>query len=360
MRGKDLGIAIVGSGRMGEIRGQIAINHPAVRFVACSDIDSDRARNVAGKIGAHFNSGSNWDVIAKPEVNAVIVSSIDSAHIEPVLQAIELGKPVLCEKPIGLSMEDADRIIAAVKRHPVDLRYGYSRRFLHRYLGVKEQVAQGRLGRIIGGHARVYNTRSKEKAKLKEVGITPVIRSLTYYIDLMCWFLEGNPVVEVFARGQNVKRSDRSSEEMSAVTWAILTCADGAVVNVGICHSLPEKYPSRGLASRVELLGTEGVLLIDGDNADQIMYSEHAVPHVHQRNQDVNMVFLVSSTAGQWAVGDFWGPLATETRAWLDSLSTGKPCVLATAADARRNLQISLAIEQSERSGERVRLQANN
>ncbi len=352
MRQQDLGIAIVGSGRMGELRGHMAMTHPAVRFVACSDINAGRAQDVAGKIGAHFHSRSNLDVIAHPEVNAVIVSSIDDAHIEPVLQAIELGKPVLCEKPIALSLEDGDRVMDAIGCSKVDVRYGYSRRFLHRYLSAKEQVTQGRLGKIIGGHARAYNTRSEEKAKLKKAGITPIIRSLTYYIDLMCWFLEGNPVVEVFARGQSTQRGNKPS----SVTWAILTCADGAVVNAGICHSLPEKYPSRGLASRVELLGDQGVLLIDGDNADQIMYTERGMPHVHQRNQDANMVFVGSSTAGQWAVGDFWGPLATETRAWLDCLSTGRPCVLATAADAHRNLEISLAIERSEQSGETIRL----
>ena len=352
MRQQDLGIAIVGSGRIGELRGHLAMTHPAVRFVACSDLDAGRARDVAEKIGAHFHSGNNLDVIARPEVNAVIVSSIDDAHIEPVLQAIELGKPVLCEKPIALSLDDGDRIMEAVGRSNVDVRYGYSRRFLDRYLSAKEQVVQGRLGKIIGGHARAYNTRSREKSKLKKAGITPIIRSLTYYIDLMCWFLEGNPVVEVFARGQNTLRGDTPS----SVTWAILTCADGAVVNLGICHSLPEKYPSRGLASRVELLGDEGVLLIDGDNADQMMYTERGIPHLHQRNQDVNMMFLGSSTSGQWAVGDFRGPVATETRAWLDSLATGRPCVLATAADARRNLEISLAIERSEQSGEKIRL----
>lgn len=164
MRGKDLGIAIVGSGRMGGLRGHIAMTHPAVQFVACSDIDASRAKTVAEKIGASFHSGNNLDIIARPEVNAVIISSIDDAHIEPVLQAIELGKPVLCEKPIALSIGDADRIMKALDSRKVEVRYGYSRRFLPRYLSAKEQILRGRLGNIIGGHARAYNTRSKEKA----------------------------------------------------------------------------------------------------------------------------------------------------------------------------------------------------
>jgi predicted dehydrogenase len=99
-----------------------------------------------------------------------------------------------------------------------------------------------------------------------------------------------------------------------------------------------------------------GAQFHSADNTDEILYTERGVPHVHLAGQDANMVFLGSSTPGSWAVGEFWGPLATETRAWLDHLTTGRPCVLATAEDARRNLEISLAIERSEFSGEKVRL----
>jgi len=354
---KELGIAIVGSGRMGELRGHMAKMHPAVRFLACSDVNADRAQAVANKIGAQLFSSDNSRVIRHPEVNAVIVSASENFHVAPVLEAIELGKPVLCEKPIALSLQEADQVMEGIKRHNGDVRYGYSRRFKHRYLSTKEQIASGRLGRLVGGHARAYNLRAQARQGAKRTkGMTPVVYSLTYYIDLMCWFFEGNPVIEVFGRGQSMGRGDGAGESVHDVTWAILKCADGAVINTGICYALPEKYPSRGLSTRVELIGSEGLIMLDGDNTDQIMYTERGIPHVHLPDQDANMVFLGSSTPGQWALGEFWGPLATETRAWLDYLATGNSCVLATAQDARRNLEISLAIEHSEYTGELVRL----
>ena len=357
MRTKDLGIAVVGSGKMGELRAHIAMCHPAVGFIGCSDPIGSRAAEVALKVGAQFHTSNNEELISRPEVNAVIISSSEHAHVEPIIQAVELGKPVLCEKPIGLSLEDADRVMEAIDRCKGDVRFGYSRRFKERYLSAKEQIVQGRLGTIVGGHARAYNIRAQaRKGAERSKGLTPVVYSLTYYIDLICWFLEGNPVIEVFARGKSMNRKDGAGENVHDVTWAILTCADGAVMNAGICYALPEQYPSRGLSTRVELIGTEGVMLLDGDNTDQIMYTERGVPHVHLENQNAHMVFMGSPTPGQWAVGDFWGPLASETRAWLDYLSTGRLCAVATAADARRNLEISLAIERSEYSGERVRL----
>ena len=353
----DLGIAIVGSGKIGALRAQMAANHPAVSFVACADADPGRAREVAEKSGAQFHSANNIDVIAHPDVDAVIVSSSEHAHIEPVLAALRLGKPVLCEKPIGLNLADADTVLDAIAKYNGNVRYGYSRRFKHRYLTVKEQVAQGKLGQITGGHARAYNLRTQgEKAQERSAGISPVVYSLTYYIDLMCWFMENNPVVEVVARGHGLGKPGAVGKVSHDLTWAMLTLADGAVMDVGIYYALPEKYPSRGLSSRLELVGTDGVIVIDGDNTDQVMYSEKGVPHVHLPNQDAKLVFLGSSTPGAWAVGDFWGPLADETRAWLDFLSTGRPCAPATAQDARNNLEISLAIERSAYTRQTVRL----
>src|SRR5688572_12239717 len=186
----DLGIAVVGSGKIGELRAQMAASHPAVNFVACADADPARAREVAEKSGAQFHSANNLDVINHPDVDAVIVSSSEHAHIEPVLEALRLGKPVLCEKPIGLNLADADTVLDAIARYNGNVRYGYSRRFKHRYLTVKEQVAQGKLGQITGGHARAYNLRSQAaKAQERSAGLSPVVYSLTYYIDLMCWFM---------------------------------------------------------------------------------------------------------------------------------------------------------------------------
>ena len=74
--------------------------------------------------------------------------------------------------------------------------------------------------------------------------------------------------------------------------------------------------PSRTVhvVSNVELLGTEGTMIIDDDHLDHLLYSEKGVPHAYVPDHGVKMAFLGSNTAGDWAVGDFWGPLANETR----------------------------------------------
>jgi len=347
---RQLGIAVVGAGRIGSLRARLAAVHHAVTFIAISDADPARSRDLAREVGAQFHSGDNLAAMSRSEVSAVVVATSEGEHVQPLMQALERGKSVLVEKPLALTLAEADRIVAEVENRKASLRVGYSRRYKERYLIAKEQVLQGRVGRIVGASARVFNSRSQALAMLKRnPGATPVVDALTYYVDLVSWLLEGAQVTEVFARGQKgvLKEAGHDTDD---VTWAILTYSDGAVANLGVGYALPEKYPALGHAARVEVLGTEGVMILDDDHTDQLMYSEKGVPHVYLPDHSVNMVFLQSGTPGDWALGDFWGPIANETRAWLDHLALGKPCALATAREARRTLEVTLAIERSAKS----------
>jgi len=353
---KNLGIAVVGAGRIGMLRARLAAKHPSVGFLAISDINKSHAQALAEKTGADFHSDNNFAVIERPEVNAVFVSTPEGEHTAPVRRALELGKPVLCEKPIALSIKDADNVLDTLKQTGGELRIGYSRRYKECFLRAKEQMIHGRLGTVVGGLARVYNSRAQSFAILKrDPHATPVLDVLTYYVDLMCWFLEGNRPVEVVARGQHgiFKEAGYSAQD---VTWALITFADGAVVNLGIAYALPAKYPTQGQSDRVELLGTEGTMLIDDDHMDHLLYTEKGIPHPYVPGHNMELAFLGSNSAGDWALGEFWGSLGNETRAWLDHLVTGNPTAHTTPEQARMNLEVTHAIERSARTGQAVRL----
>jgi predicted dehydrogenase len=354
---KDLGIAVVGSGRIGTLRARLAAKHPAVRFVAVSDKDPANAKKLADLSGAHFYSADNDEIIAHPDVNAVFVSTPEGEHAAAVCKALELGKAVLVEKPLALSLNDAEAIINTLKRTNGTLRVGYSRRFKECFLRAKEQMVHGRLGRISGGLARVYNSRAQTFAILKrDPHATPVLDVLTYYVDLMCWFLDGNAPVEVVARGQHGIFRD-AGYSAHDVTWAIVTFADGAVVNFGISYALPANYPTQGQSDRVELLGSDGTMIIDDDHMEHLIFSEKGIPHPYVPGHSINLAFLGSNTAGDWAMGDFWGPLGNETRSWLDFLSTGRGGdVHATPEQAMLNLKTTYAIERAVATGQAVRM----
>jgi predicted dehydrogenase len=258
---KEIGLAVIGSGRIGTLRAKLAAKHPSVKFLAVSDIDINQAKKLAEATGAGFYSTNNDEVIARPEVNAVIVSTPEGEHVAAVRKALELGKPVMVEKPIALTLNDADDILAALKDYGGELRIGYSRRYKECFLRAKEQMIQGRLGKVIGGTARVYNSRAQAFNILeRDPHATPVLDILTYYVDLMCWFMEGNPPVEVIARGNKEIFKGYEADDM---TWAIVTFASGAIVNFGVCYALPTNYPTQGQSDRVELIGTDGCMIID-------------------------------------------------------------------------------------------------
>jgi predicted dehydrogenase len=356
MESKTLGVAIVGAGRIGTLRAHMTSRHPCVRFIAISDQEIQRADHLAQSVGAHLTSGDNFEVISHSEVDAVIVSTSEHAHTEPILQALELGKPVFVEKPIGLRLEEADTIIEMVENTGVDLRIGYSRRHDRRWMLTKEHIAQGRLGQILGATARVYNSRAQMLQILqRSPEATPVLDVLTYYVDMACWYLEGNRPVEVVARG-NAKFYKGLGYAAHDVTWAIITFADGAVVNLGVCYALPARYPTYGQSARFEILGDEGVILLDMDNKDSVLFTDNGVPHAYVPDHTVNMLFMQSNSSGNWAVGDYWGPIANETRSWLDHLATGRPCPHTTAQEGRQTLEVTLAIEESARTGKSITL----
>ena len=103
MKNDYLGIAVIGAGRIGTLRARLAAKHPAVGFLAISDLDPARAQG-ARRAGGRRTSipADNYEIIARPEVNAVFVSTPEGEHAAPVCRALELGKPVLVEKPIAL------------------------------------------------------------------------------------------------------------------------------------------------------------------------------------------------------------------------------------------------------------------
>ncbi|MBT3350159.1 MAG: Gfo/Idh/MocA family oxidoreductase [Nitrospinaceae bacterium] len=354
---KELGVAVIGAGRIGTHRSRLAVQHPAVRFLAISDLEPERAEALGNRVGAQVTSGSNEEVIAHPDVNAVIVSTSEFAHVEPILQALELGKPVLVEKPIAMSLEDADRVLSAMEKNKGDLRVGYIMRYKRQYFLGKEQIDEGRLGRLVGATGRVFNSRAQALEILKRsADATPVLDVLTYYVDMMCWFMKGNRPVEVICRGHGIVFKEAGYPKADDVSWAIITFEDGAVVSLGICYSLPAKYPTAGQSVRLEIIGTDGVLMFDEDHKENILYTEKGYPHAYVPGHSLPMVFLGSTSSGDWALDNMYGPIGDETRGWLDYLSTGRPCHLATAAEARQTLEVTIAMEKSAHTGEVVKL----
>ena len=104
---KRIGLAIVGAGRVGLIRGELAARHPEVAWIGIAEINRERGGIVREKCGADFVTTDFRELLARPEVNAVVVSTDEHLHVDPVIFASERKLPMLIEKPLATDLGES-------------------------------------------------------------------------------------------------------------------------------------------------------------------------------------------------------------------------------------------------------------
>ena len=112
---KQIGLAIVGAGRVGLIRGELAARHPEVAWIGIAEKNPERAKLVAGRIGAEFVTADHRELVNRPEVNAVVISTDEHLHVDPIMAALERGHPMLIEKPLAPDLGQSQRLIEAIE-----------------------------------------------------------------------------------------------------------------------------------------------------------------------------------------------------------------------------------------------------
>ena len=95
--GEELGLAIVGAGRVGLFRGEVAARHPAVKWIGIAEKNHNRGLYVAEKIGADFVTADHRELLRRPEVTCAIIATDEHLHVDPVMAAVERGVPMLIE-----------------------------------------------------------------------------------------------------------------------------------------------------------------------------------------------------------------------------------------------------------------------
>ena len=110
---REIGLAIVGCGPIGRIRAELARGYPGVGWLGVCDIQEDIARTLAEDTGADFWTTDADVLLARPEVNAVIVATGESAHVAPVMKAVERGHSLFIEKPLAIDARDSAMVADA-------------------------------------------------------------------------------------------------------------------------------------------------------------------------------------------------------------------------------------------------------
>jgi myo-inositol 2-dehydrogenase/D-chiro-inositol 1-dehydrogenase len=315
-------IGVVGAGAMGAAHVETLTRWvPGAEVVAVYDVDVDRAKTVAGEVGAEA-AASAEALIRDDSVDAVLVAAPDPLHEELALACLAAGKPTLLEKPIATSVEGARRVVdAEVALGRRLLQLGFMRRFDPAYIALRDTVLGGGIGRVRAVHCVHRNQAAHPSATSDGV----LVNSAIHEFDCVPWLVDDTvKAVSVFAPGDG----DSGFRDLQVV---VLEMAGGTVVTVEVFVNAGYGYDIH-----TEVVGSEGTVSLtppyglgfrrDGADGRQV---------------------------GNDFVARFDDAYRVELAAWVESIRTGTPVAPSAWDGYRANLVAATAVD-SLHSGSRV------
>lgn len=184
--------ALIGCGLVGKKR--LAGLPPRSRLMVACDTNLSRAQELAKSAGNCRALTDFNQAVTDPQVQAVIVATINSALAEVAAAAIRAGKHVLVEKPAGISTTQIDELITLAKEHEVIIRTGFNHRYHPAFIKAREIFASDVMGELMFiraryGHGGRLGYEKEWRADPKLSGGGELIDQGIHLIDLASWFL---------------------------------------------------------------------------------------------------------------------------------------------------------------------------
>jgi predicted dehydrogenase len=255
------GFGVIGTGLWGEYHALTYATYPGADLVAVCDVNAERAAEMARKYGAKRWYSAYPELLADPEVDAVTVATPDYLHTEVGIAAAQAGKDILMEKPLALTVEDCQAIIAAAEKAGVRLMVDFHNRWNPPFNVLKQRLEAGELGDPLLVNARLNNTIYVPTEMLRWAGRSATIWFTgSHLIDLVCW-LVGSSVSRVYSvsRSKVLVARGIPTPDFFETTMEF---ANGAVAFVENCWILPNSEPSV-VDFKMRLVGTQGSATVD-------------------------------------------------------------------------------------------------
>lgn len=344
---RSYGFGIVGCGVIAPIHADAIASLPGARLVAVTDIVPEKAEAFAEERGVAWEADLDA-FLGRPDIDVVCVCVPSGLHAEIGARAARVGKHLVVEKPIEVTVAAADRLLDATESAGVLLTVISQHRFDAGPRRVRQLVDQGRLGRLILGDAVIKWYRSQGyydsggwRGTWALDGGGALMNQGVHYVDLLCWTM--GLVEEVTA----LCTTQAHSIEVEDVALALLRFRSGAV---GLLQATTAAYP--GLPERLEISGTGGSVIVEG--------GELKMAELVDEKGDVGAYGRApgsSAPAGGTAAADPAAVASEAHRAQLaDFLAAldggGRPLV--TGDQARMNVAVICAVYESARSGRPV------
>ncbi len=246
-----LKVGLIGCGSIAQlVHLNILTGLAEVGLVALAEPDPQRRHAASRRAPAAVACASYQELLALPQVEAVVICLPNALHAEAAVAALEQGKHVYLEKPLAVSLDEGRRVLAAWRRAGVVGMIGFNLRFQPLFQTAKQHLQSGRLGELVGARS----TRSSVTQTLpswkyhRQSGGGVLLDLASHHIDLL-YFLFGQAVRAVFAE----LRSQRSEDDSAMLQ---LRLADGLVVQSLFSLNAVEE-------DRFEVYGQAGKLMVD-------------------------------------------------------------------------------------------------
>ena len=327
----EIGVALVGAGRMGAFHGRsLARRIPGARLVAVAD----PAPGIAERLGADRAYTDPAEAFADPAVDAVVIAAPARFHADLVVAAARAGKAVFCEKPMALSLPDADRAIDAARAAGVLLQVGFNRRFAPDWQAARALLDDGRLGT-----PRVLRSVTRDPGGFDPSRVPPDTifnETLIHDFDALRFLNPGAEAVEVYATADALVEPEWRERGLLDTAVVVVRFDNGATGVAEACFEAAYGYDVRG-----EVFGSGGMATMGDGRRSGTVFSGAEGRIVETARSDQELLA---------------GAYVAELAAFVDAVRDGTPAPVG-GEDARAALAIALAAAQSVRAGRPVRIE---
>jgi myo-inositol 2-dehydrogenase/D-chiro-inositol 1-dehydrogenase len=235
------------------------------------DADQHSAQTVARTFGVQ-SVNSAEEIFSSSNVDGVLIASVTSTHADFIEMCVAAGKPVLCEKPIDLDLDRVNRCAQKISGTTVPVQIGFNRRYDPGHSSAREAVLAGEIGEL---HQVIITSRDPEvppRAYLEAAG--GLFRDMTIHDFDLARFMLGEEPTEVFAIA-NALIDPKLGADLNEVDSAMFILRTDSGKQ---CHINNSRTAVYGYDQRVELMGSNGMLISDNRKPNEVRrYSKHGV-----------------------------------------------------------------------------------
>ncbi len=339
-------VAVIGTGWCGGIRAETLARSALVSKLHICEIRPDRLAEMRALTNPSTATLDYQEIIANPRIEVVYISTTPESTHHPIARdCLRAGKHVLLEKPIALSLFEADELIALARRNNLKFTIGYSQRFNTKVAYAKKKIVDGTLGRPVSVMVSRHLSRSLGKKIASRVRLSPAAMESTHDLDFVFWLLEPAKPVRVYAQGAyGYMQPVNGSYD---VMWTTVTMDNGVLVAIGGGWNLPPSYPNY-CATWIEITGTEGSLFLDDTHRDNWLNTVSG-----------GTQFPMSTMPGEQVDHVFAGQMGPETIHFLESVILDRP-VMVKPESARVVMEVYSAADLSAERNEPIDLPLSN